>query len=57
MSWHTLSSAAIFLGKAVLIFGLVCILIFGSVAQTQERIAKYKKSRRIIDLLKIFSKS
>lgn len=56
MNWHSLSAAAVFLVNAVLIFGLAVLLIFGLLSQTQERIAKYKKSRRFIDLLKIFSR-
>jgi hypothetical protein len=56
MSWHPLFSAAIVLGNATLLVGLVGVLIFGYASRTQERVAKYKKSRRLIDLLKIFSK-
>jgi hypothetical protein len=56
MSWHFLFTAAIFLGKAALMVGLVGLLIFGYVSQTQNRVAKYKKTGRIWDLLKIFSR-
>ena len=44
MSWHFLFTAAIFLGKAALMVGLVGLLIFGYVSQTQNRVAKYKKT-------------
>jgi hypothetical protein len=41
---------------AVLFVGLVGVYIIGANSQTKERIAKYKKSGRLIDLLKIFSR-
>ncbi len=56
MSWHSLFTAAIFLGQAALVVGLVGVLIFGYVSQIRNRVAKYKKTGRIWDLLKIFSR-
>lgn len=41
---------------AVFFVGFVSIYIIGATAQTKGRVAKYKKSRRFIDLLKIFSR-
>jgi hypothetical protein len=52
MSWHW----AIVLGKAVLLFGVVVILIFGYVSRTPGRVSRYKRSGRVRDLLKIFSR-
>ena len=56
MIWHSLFIASVFVGKAVLVFGVICLLIFGRVSQTQERFAKYKKTGRIVDLLKVLSR-
>ena len=56
MNWHAILSAAISLGKALLVVGVVAVLVFGRVFQTQERVSKYKKTRRLVDLLKIFSR-
>ena len=56
MIWHSLFIASVFVGKAVLVVGVICLLVFGRVSQTQERIAKYKKTGRIVDLLKILSR-
>jgi len=49
MIWHTIFTA-------IFLVCLAVILIFGYASQTQKRVAKYKKSRSIMDLLKIFSK-
>lgn len=56
MSWHFLFSAAIVLGKAVLVFGVVVLLIYSYVSRTPERVSQCKKTGRIWDLLKIFSR-
>lgn len=56
MNWHSLLSAVIFLGKGALVAGFLGFLIICYVSQAQKRIAKYKKSGRFIDLLKIFSR-
>jgi hypothetical protein len=56
MNWHSLINAAIFLGKAALVVGLFGVLIFGYASQTQDRVARYKKTGRVWDLLKIFSR-
>jgi hypothetical protein len=49
MSWQSLITAAIFLGKAALVVGLIGVLIFGYASQTQNRVAKYKKIGRLWD--------
>ena len=56
MVWHSFFSAAIFLGKAALVAGIVGVLIFGYVSQTQKRVADYRKTGRLRDLLKILSR-
>jgi hypothetical protein len=56
MNWHPILSAAKLLGTAAAIIGVIVIVIFGGVSQTQRRITKYKKSGRFVDLLKIFSR-
>jgi hypothetical protein len=56
MSWHSISSAASILGTAAVIIGVIAIVVFGQVSQTRQRLAKYKKSKRFIDLLNIFSR-
>jgi hypothetical protein len=56
MNWHSLINAAIFLGKAALVVGVVGVLIFGQASQTQSRVAEYKRTGRLWDLLKIFSR-
>jgi hypothetical protein len=56
MNWHSIFSAAIWLGKAVLVVGVVAILVFGYVSQTQKRLSKYKRTGRLMDLLKMFSR-
>ncbi len=43
MNWHSLFRAAIFLGNADLVSGIVGALIFGYFSQTQNRVARYKK--------------
>ena len=56
MNWPSILSIAKQLGTALLLIGVIAILIFGQMAQTKRRIAEYKKSGRIVDLLKIFSR-
>ncbi|HZL26791.1 MAG TPA: hypothetical protein VFC39_09695 [Acidobacteriaceae bacterium] len=56
MNWHSIVSAAKLLGTAAVIVGVIAIVIFGQASQTQRRMAEYKKSGRLIDLLKIFSR-
>jgi hypothetical protein len=56
MNWHSILAGAKFLGTAVIIVSVIAILIFGTVAQTQRRITRYKTSRRFMDFLKIFSR-
>jgi hypothetical protein len=56
MNWYSILSAAKLLGTAVVIVGIIAIVIFGGASQTQRRITQYKKSRRFVDLLKIFSR-
>jgi len=41
---------------AVLFVGFVGVYIVGAASQTKDRVAKYKKSGRLVDLLKIFSR-
>jgi len=52
MSWRSILSVAKTIGSITLIFGIIVL----QVATTKRRIAKYKKSGRFIDLLKIFSR-
>jgi hypothetical protein len=56
MNWSSILSAAKLLGTAAAIVGVIAIVIFGVMEQTKRRIAKYKKSGRFLDLLKIFSR-
>jgi hypothetical protein len=56
MNWHSILSAAKLLGTAAVLVGVIALMIFGAVSQTQRRIIKYKKSGRFVDLLKIFSR-
>jgi hypothetical protein len=56
MDWHSILSATKLLGTAAAIVGIIALGIFGGMKQTKRRIAKFKKSRRIVDLLKIFSR-
>jgi hypothetical protein len=56
MTWHSLFAAMILIGKVVLLLAIFGVLTIGFLAQTQQRYSKYKKSRRFIDLLKIFSR-
>jgi zinc transporter ZupT len=56
MNWSAILSAAKLLGTATVIVGVIAIVIFGDVKQTKRRIAEYKKSGRLLDLFKIFSK-
>jgi hypothetical protein len=56
INWHSILSAAKLLGTAAAIVGVIAIVIFGVMEQTKRRIAKYKKSGRFLDLLKIFSR-
>jgi hypothetical protein len=56
VNWHSILSAAKLLTMALVIVGIIAIVIFGQISQTQQRLSKYKKSRRFVDLLKIFSR-
>jgi hypothetical protein len=56
MDWYSILSATKLLGTAVAIVGVIALVIFGGVKQTKRRIAEFKKSRRFVDLLKIFSR-
>lgn len=56
MNWHPILSAAKLLGTAAVIVGIIAIVIFGQTSQTQQRLTKFKKSGRFVDLLKIFSR-
>jgi len=56
MNWSSILSVAKQLGIGVLLMGVIAIAIFCRVAQTKERMAKYKKTGRFVDLLKIFSR-
>ena len=56
MNWHPILSAAKLLGTAMVIVGVIAIVIFGQASQTRQRITKYKKSGRFVDLIKIFSR-
>jgi hypothetical protein len=56
MNWHSILSTAKLLGTAVVIAGVIAIVVFGGAAQTQRRVAEYKKTGRFIDWLKIFSR-
>jgi hypothetical protein len=52
MSWRSILSVAKTIALITLIFGVIAL----QVARTKQRIAKYKKTGRFIDLLKIFSR-
>lgn len=54
MTWHSIFSAAISLGNALLVAAVIAILVLGYVFQTQDHLSKYKKTGRLRDLLKIF---
>jgi hypothetical protein len=41
---------------AAVIVGVIAIVILGQGSQAQHRIAKYNKTGRFIDLLKVFSR-
>jgi hypothetical protein len=56
MKWDSILHTAKLLGTAAVIVGVIAIVIFGRVSQTQRRITEYKKSGRFVDLLKIFSR-
>ena len=56
MNWHSILYAARLLGTAAAIVGIIAIVIFGQAAQARQRLAKYKKSGRFVDLLKILSR-
>ncbi len=56
VNWNPLLSAAKLLGTASVIVGVIAIVIVGGSSQTKRRIAKYKKSGRFVDLLKVFSR-
>ncbi|MGA1981628.1 MAG: hypothetical protein ABSG84_04070 [Acidobacteriaceae bacterium] len=56
MNWHPILSAAKLLGTAAVIVGMIAIVVFGQASQSRQRLAKYKKSGRFVDLLKIFSR-
>jgi hypothetical protein len=56
MNWHSIFATAILVAKAVLVGGVVGMLVMVYVSDTQKRIVKYKKSGRLTDLLRIFSR-
>ncbi len=56
MNWHSILYAARLLGTAAAIVGIIAIVIFGQASQARQRLAKYKKSGRFVDLLKILSR-
>jgi hypothetical protein len=56
MNWHSILSAAKLLGTAAVIVGVIAIVIIGQGSRARHRIAKYNKTGRFIDLIKIFSR-
>jgi hypothetical protein len=56
MNWPSILSAAKLLGTAVVIVGVIAIVIIGQGSQARHRIAKYNRTGRLIDLIKIFSR-
>jgi hypothetical protein len=55
MNWYSILSATKLLGTAAALVGVITIVFVGGVEQKKRRIAEYKKSRRFVDWLKIFS--
>jgi len=41
---------------AIFFAGIVVVYVMGATRQTKERVAKYRKSGRLIDFLRIFSR-
>jgi hypothetical protein len=56
MNWRFILSAAKLFGSAAVIVGIITIVIFGQTSQAQQRLLRYRKSGRLADLLKIFSR-